>query len=54
VVADLFIKQIYIDAPRQVVFAFLTDPVNMVRWMGVQAELDPEPGGVISPGSQWP
>lgn len=40
------IKDIYIDAPPDVVFAFLTDPAKMVRWMGVTAELDPRPGGI--------
>lgn len=27
-------------------FAFLTDPQKMVRWMGTEATLDPRPGGV--------
>jgi uncharacterized protein YndB with AHSA1/START domain len=27
------------------VFAFLTDPVKMVRWLGTDATLDPRPGG---------
>jgi uncharacterized protein YndB with AHSA1/START domain len=44
--AEPLIKEIYIDAPPPVVFAFLTDPVKMVRWMGIQAELDPQPGGI--------
>lgn len=44
--AEPLIKEIYIDAPPQVVFAFLTDPVKMVRWMGIQAELNPKPGGI--------
>jgi uncharacterized protein YndB with AHSA1/START domain len=46
VAAEPLIKEIYIDAPPQVVFSFLTDPVKMVRWMGIQAELDPKPGGI--------
>jgi uncharacterized protein YndB with AHSA1/START domain len=46
VVSDPLVKEIYIDAPPQVIFAFLTDPVKMVRWMGIQAELDPKPGGI--------
>jgi uncharacterized protein YndB with AHSA1/START domain len=40
------VKEIYIDAPPQVVFEFLTDPVKMLRWMGIAAEIDPQPGGV--------
>jgi uncharacterized protein YndB with AHSA1/START domain len=40
------VKDIYIEAPPEVVFAFLTDPAKMVRWMGLTAELDPKPGGI--------
>lgn len=34
-----------IDARPEIVFAYLTDPVRYVQWMGVDAELDPRPGG---------
>ena len=34
-----------IDAPPEVVFAYLTDPQKFAEWMGVGAELDPRPGG---------
>ncbi len=37
---------IRIEAPPETVFAFLTDPEKMVRWMGIAAELDPRPGGL--------
>lgn len=40
------VKEIYIEAPPQVVFELLTDPVKMLRWMGVAAEIDPRPGGI--------
>jgi uncharacterized protein YndB with AHSA1/START domain len=40
------VKEIYIEAPVERVFDFLTDPVKMLRWMGVSAELDPRPGGI--------
>lgn len=43
---DPLIKEIYIDAPSSVVFQFLIDPVKMIRWMGIQAEIDPRPGGM--------
>lgn len=46
VAAEPLIKEIYIDAPPQVVFTFLTDPVKMIRWMGIRSELDPKPGGI--------
>jgi uncharacterized protein YndB with AHSA1/START domain len=45
-VPDSLVKEIYIDAPPEVVFSFLTDPVKMIRWMGITAELDPRPGGI--------
>jgi uncharacterized protein YndB with AHSA1/START domain len=44
--AEPLIKEIYIDAPPAVVFQFLTDPAKMLRWMGIQAEIDPRPGGI--------
>jgi uncharacterized protein YndB with AHSA1/START domain len=34
-----------IDAPPEIVFAYLTDSRRFVRWMGIGAELDPRPGG---------
>jgi uncharacterized protein YndB with AHSA1/START domain len=34
-----------IEAPPEVVFAYLTDSQRFIRWMGVGAELDPRPGG---------
>ena len=35
-----------IDAPREVVFVYLTDPDKYTKWMGMTADLDPRPGGV--------
>jgi uncharacterized protein YndB with AHSA1/START domain len=37
---------IWIDAPPEVVFDYLTDPQKLVRWMGVAATLDAAPGGI--------
>jgi uncharacterized protein YndB with AHSA1/START domain len=34
-----------IEAPPEVVFAYLTDSRRFVKWMGVGAELDARPGG---------
>ncbi len=34
-----------IDAPRDVVFAYFTDPERYRRWKGTAAQLDPRPGG---------
>src|SRR5438876_5422210 len=33
-----------IEAPPEIVFAYLTDSRRFTRWMGVGAELDPRPG----------
>src|SRR5204862_4270471 len=30
----------------ETVFAYFTDPMRMVEWMGAEATLDPRPGGV--------
>jgi uncharacterized protein YndB with AHSA1/START domain len=42
--------EVRIAAPPATVFAYFTDPVRMVRWMGDQATLDPRPGGVCRIG----
>jgi uncharacterized protein YndB with AHSA1/START domain len=46
VTLDPLVKEVYIDASPELVFQFLTDPVKMLRWMGVAAEIDPRPGGM--------
>ena len=38
--------QVRVNARPETVFPYFTDPVKMVRWMGVEATLDPRPGGV--------
>jgi uncharacterized protein YndB with AHSA1/START domain len=40
-------REITIDADPATVFAFFTDPERLVRWMGVSANLDPRPGGLL-------
>jgi uncharacterized protein YndB with AHSA1/START domain len=42
---DYVEREVRIAARPEVVFAFFTDPVKMVRWKGVDAMLDPRPGG---------
>lgn len=39
-------RDVLIDASRETVFEFFTDPEKAVRWMGASATLDPRPGGV--------
>jgi uncharacterized protein YndB with AHSA1/START domain len=46
VAAEAVQREVRIDAPPSAVFGFLTQPEKMVRWMGVEAALDPRPGGV--------
>jgi uncharacterized protein YndB with AHSA1/START domain len=40
-------KDVYIDAPPEVVYAFLTEPAKMTTWIGTEVDLDPRPGGVF-------
>lgn len=39
-------REVQIAAPPATVFAFLTDPEKIVRWMGTEADMEPHPGGV--------
>jgi uncharacterized protein YndB with AHSA1/START domain len=45
-VDDRLEHRVRIQAPPDVVYAFFTDPVRHVRWMGRSAVLDPRPGGI--------
>jgi hypothetical protein len=36
----------HIAAPPQDVFPYFTDPARYVYWMGSEAKLEPEPGGI--------
>ena len=39
-------REVRIDAPREEIFKFFVDPEQMIRWKGVEATLDPRPGGI--------
>ncbi len=39
-------REVRIEAPPEVVFKFFVEPEQMIRWKGVEATLDPRPGGV--------
>jgi uncharacterized protein YndB with AHSA1/START domain len=41
----IYTQDVRIDADPDVVFDFLVDGDQMVRWMGVSAKLEPIPGG---------
>ena len=39
-------REVQIAAPPATVFAFLTDPEKILRWMGTEATVEPHPGGL--------
>ncbi len=39
-------REVRIEAPPDVIFKFFVDPDQMVRWKGIEAMLDPRPGGL--------
>jgi uncharacterized protein YndB with AHSA1/START domain len=39
-------RETHIAAPPATVFAFLTDPEKILRWMGTEATMEPHPGGL--------
>ena len=39
-------RELQIAAPPATVFAFLTDPEKLLRFMGTEATLEPHPGGL--------
>ena len=39
-------RETHISAPRAAVFALLTDPEKILRWMGTEAQLEAQPGGL--------
>lgn len=43
---DVVVREVTIDASPETIFPFFTDPEKMIRWKGVEADLDPRPGGI--------
>jgi uncharacterized protein YndB with AHSA1/START domain len=39
-------RETHIAAPPAAVFALMTDPEKILRWMGTEAEIEPRPGGI--------
>ena len=39
-------RETHVAAPCATVFAFLTDPEKILRWMGAEASTEPRPGGL--------
>jgi uncharacterized protein YndB with AHSA1/START domain len=44
---DVLEREIRIAARPETIFAFFTDPVKLIRWKGMRATLDPQPGGLF-------
>lgn len=43
---DVIEREIHIAARPETIFAFFTDPAKMVRWLGIRATLNAQPGGI--------
>lgn len=39
-------REAHIAAPPAAVFALMTDPEKILRWMGTEAQVEPQPGGL--------
>ena len=39
-------RETHIPAPPAAVFALLTDPEKILRWMGTEAQIEPQPAGL--------
>ncbi len=39
-------REVQVAAPPATVFAFLTDPDKILRWIGTEAKVEPQPGGL--------
>ncbi len=39
-------EKTHIPAPPAALFALLADPERILRWMGTEAEIEPQPGGL--------
>jgi uncharacterized protein YndB with AHSA1/START domain len=45
--AGVLVREVFIAAPPETVFKFLTDAQLMAHWLGSFQQLDPQPGGVF-------
>ena len=41
-------RETHVPAPPAAVFALLTDPEKILRWMATEAQLEPKPGGSLA------
>jgi len=42
---DAVIRELVLPAPAERVFDMFTDPRQLIRWIGMSADLQPRPGG---------
>ena len=42
---DAVVYELVLPAPAEQVFGMFTDPRQLVRWIGISADLEPRPGG---------
>jgi uncharacterized protein YndB with AHSA1/START domain len=42
---DSVIHEVLLPAPAEQVFGMFTDPRQLIRWIGISADLEPRPGG---------
>ena len=43
----MVVREIEIAASRDTVWQFLVDPEKLMRWKGINVDLDPQPGGIF-------
>jgi uncharacterized protein YndB with AHSA1/START domain len=43
---DAVVREVRIAAPADLIFDYFVDPLKMIHWKGISAELDARPGGV--------
>jgi uncharacterized protein YndB with AHSA1/START domain len=46
-VSEVVEREVRIAARAETIFPFLIDAAKMTRWIGVNADLDPQPGGIF-------
>jgi uncharacterized protein YndB with AHSA1/START domain len=45
--SPVVVREVLVAAPRELVWAFWTEPERLVRWMGAVAAIDLRPGGDV-------
>ena len=45
IVSERIVQEVQIEVSPETIFEFFTDPQKMLRWQGMEANIDPKPGG---------